>query len=175
MLSSGANKSSRSNNTCSNVHQNSQSADFLQNISVFCASFLNMKNKLFTCSERASGDCWHSQQFISTIYLNNLFDWTQICITSAWIITQNRSFIDHPALKCLEENGVAFSPGANYEMQLTLTIPSLVNHIDLLHSYMLTVMTERVNPHSTKPCKPHWLITQLHAYGNERVNQACTI
>ena len=25
------------------------------------------------------------------------------------------------------------------------------------------------NPHSTKPWKPHWLTTHLHAYGNERV------
>ena len=37
---------------------------------------------------------------------------------------------------------------------LTLTVPSLVNHIDLLHIYM-AMGNERVNPHSTKPCKPH--------------------
>ena len=33
---------------------------------------------------------------------------------------------------------------------------------------------ERVNPHSTRPCKPHWLTTHLHAYGNERVNPHST-
>ena len=26
------------------------------------------------------------------------------------------------------------------------------------------------NPPSTNPCKPHWLTTHPHAYGNERVN-----
>ena len=55
---------------------------------------------------------------------------------------------------------------------LTLTVPSLVNPIDLLHIYMPIVMRgsiltvpslvnptdlpmKRVNPHSTKPSKPH--------------------
>ena len=30
---------------------------------------------------------------------------------------------------------------------------------------------EWLNPHSTKPCKPHWLTTHVHAYGNERVKK----
>ena len=34
------------------------------------------------------------------------------------------------------------------------------------HCCFLTVF---FNPHSTKPCKLHWLTTHLHAYGNERV------
>ena len=58
---------------------------------------------------------------------------------------------------------------------LTLTVPSLVNPIDLLHIYMPIDGNERVNPHSTKPCKPHWLTTHLHAYRwNERVNPHST-
>ena len=28
------------------------------------------------------------------------------------------------------------------------------------------------NPHSTKPCNPHWLTTHLHVYGNEMVNMS---
>ena len=32
----------------------------------------------------------------------------------------------------------------------------------------------RINPHSAKPCKPHWFTAHEHAYGNEgneRVNE----
>ena len=62
---------------------------------------------------------------------------------------------------------------------VTLTVPSLVNPIVLLHIYMYmykpTCMVMRgVNLHSTMPCKPHWLTTHLHAYGNERVNPHST-